>query len=103
MTCSPLEGASWKRLQPESNTKSAFQNQRRPLVAQAFRPANGRRAALKGCATRDSETHCRCEVSNPDGDRLYRDCRRKVFASLALGPYRSSACASLNSTAWMSA
>ena len=25
--------------------------QRRPLVAQAFRPANGRRAALKGCAT----------------------------------------------------
>src|SRR5438552_9983864 len=29
----------------------ALQNHRRPLVAQAFRPANGRRAALKGCAT----------------------------------------------------
>jgi mono/diheme cytochrome c family protein len=28
-----------------------FHKQRRPLVAQAFRPANGRRAALKGCAT----------------------------------------------------
>src|SRR2546422_2980543 len=56
MTCSPLEGASWKRLQPESNTKSALQNQRRPLVAQAFRPANGRRAALKGCATSNVAT-----------------------------------------------
>jgi len=31
--------------------KSTLQNQRRPLVAQAFRPANSRRAALKGCAT----------------------------------------------------
>ena len=28
-----------------------MQNHRRPLVAQAFRPANGRRAALKGGAT----------------------------------------------------
>src|SRR5437764_2647116 len=28
----------------------AFQNRRRPSVAQAFRPANGRPAALKGCA-----------------------------------------------------
>jgi mono/diheme cytochrome c family protein len=31
--------------------ESASLNWRRPLVAQAFRPANGRRAALKGCAT----------------------------------------------------
>ena len=31
--------------------KSTMESQRRPLVAQAFRPANGRRAALKGCAT----------------------------------------------------
>ena len=33
-----------------------LQNQRRPVVAQAFRPAKGRRAALKGCATEDSAT-----------------------------------------------
>src|SRR5438552_17118930 len=30
---------------------STLQNDRRPFVAQAFRPADGRRAALKGCAT----------------------------------------------------
>src|SRR5258705_8384223 len=34
-----------------TRTKSALQNHERPSVAQAFRPANGRRAALKGCAT----------------------------------------------------
>jgi multiple sugar transport system substrate-binding protein len=33
------------------SAKSAWTHQRRPFVAQAFRPANGRRAALKGCAT----------------------------------------------------
>jgi hypothetical protein len=35
-------------------TKNALQIWRRP--PQAFRPANGRRAALKGCATFDSAT-----------------------------------------------
>ena len=33
------------------SVKRTLRNQRRPNVAQAFRPANGRRAALKGCAT----------------------------------------------------
>jgi hypothetical protein len=32
---------------------STSRNQRRPLAAQASRPAHGRRAALKGCATGD--------------------------------------------------
>src|SRR5438552_4755853 len=36
--------------------KSASQDRRWPLVAQAFRPANGRWAPLKGCATEDSAT-----------------------------------------------
>jgi hypothetical protein len=36
--------------------KSVFQDPRRRLVAQAFRPANSRRAALKGCATTETET-----------------------------------------------
>src|SRR5882672_10584823 len=53
-----------RAMSASGKTKSALQNQRRPLVAQAFRPANGRRAALhpnaaaalgtpalKGCAT----------------------------------------------------
>jgi phage shock protein A len=38
--------------------ESTWRNHRRPEVAQAFRPANGRRAALKGCATFISQRAC---------------------------------------------
>src|SRR4029453_2162535 len=40
-------------LMASRSPKSAWQNRRRPLVARAFSPEAGRRAALKGLATSD--------------------------------------------------
>ena len=50
------DGNTGKILKLVPKRKSALKNQRRPVVAQAFRPANGRRATLKGCATRHFAT-----------------------------------------------
>src|SRR3989442_12092374 len=47
MNTKDTKGTKLQGRKPES----ALHNQRRPLVAQAFRRANGRGAALKGCAT----------------------------------------------------
>src|SRR5712692_1650903 len=54
------------------------------LVAQAFRPANGRRAALKGCATLRALMDV-VTVPSSVVDREYRRHRRSVYAGIFIG------------------
>jgi hypothetical protein len=62
----------------DESLKSAWQNYRRPSVAQAFRPAHGRRAALKGCATGIS-------FKIVDGSAALQGCRVAAATAAPLG------------------
>src|SRR5882672_3417972 len=84
--CIKQTGPDGRMLTGSPRAPSALQNHRRPLVAQAFRPANGRRAALKGCATK------LCSPMRPVGTRDYgavRDGPRRCNGNGTVTPFCS--------------